>query len=369
MDLITSNLKLKSAKGECNIYIQNGILDHVGEIVARHISGRTAVVVADSNTFPLFGERVQKSLETSGFKVAFSVFKAGETSKTPATLLKMYEDFNAADLTRSGVVIALGGGVCGDVAGFAAATYLRGVSVVQVPTTLLAQVDSSIGGKTAIDMSFGKNSVGAFHQPIAVISDPLLLGSLPARVFSDGMAEVIKYGCIRDEELLAVRSAEQTRSTEQTRPAKQTWPQIIYRCAKIKVDVVQADEFDRGERMLLNFGHTVGHAIEKVLNFSGFTHGEAVGIGMVIAARVGARLGEADVEAQIVQALKANALPIDCSSQPNVDVERVCQALGADKKRDAAKINYVILEKIGVGKLREISLNELSQIVKEVWKV
>ncbi|MEI6602706.1 MAG: 3-dehydroquinate synthase [Clostridia bacterium] len=346
--MIDAKLILQSAKGACHIYIQNGLLDAVGSLVARHIGGRNAVVVADSNTYPLFGDRVRKSLEAAGFAVAFSVFEAGETRKTPATYLQMLADFHAADLTRSGVVIALGGGVCGDVAGFAASTYLRGVPVIQVPTTLLAQVDSSIGGKTGIDMPFGKNSVGAFHQPTAVITDPLVLESLSARVFSDGMAEVIKYGCIRDAKLLEPGIAME---------------ELIYRCVKIKVDVVQADEFDRGERMLLNFGHTVGHAIEKVLHFSGLTHGEAVGIGMVMAAKIGAKLGEADVTAQISAILKANNLPTTI----DLDVDLVCDALGADKKRDAATIKYVILEKIGVGELREISLADLKELVKEVW--
>ena len=165
-----------------NIYIEPGILDRVGEIVAGHVSGRSAVVVADTNTFPLYAKRVGESLVLAGFSVAYSVFEAGELSKTTETYIKMLSDFSAADLTRSGVVVAVGGGVCGDVAGFAAATYLRGVPIVQVPTTLLAQVDSSIGGKTGIDMPFGKNTVGAFHQPIAVITDPLVLKTLSKRV-------------------------------------------------------------------------------------------------------------------------------------------------------------------------------------------
>ncbi len=353
MSEIRANLELKSANGICSIYIQDGILDQAGEIIARHIKGRNAVVVADSNTFPLFAERIRRSFERAGFSVAFSVFEAGELSKTPATYLKMLSDFSAADLTRSGVVVALGGGVVGDVAGFAAATFLRGVPVVQIPTTLLAQVDSSIGGKTGIDMPFGKNSVGAFHQPTAVITDPEVLKTLTPRVFADGMAEVIKYGCIRDAELFK-GLLKGDFSLEET----------ILKCAKIKVDVVQADEFDRGERMLLNFGHTVGHAIEKVLNFAGLTHGEAVGIGMIVAAKVGARLGETNVTEQIEAALLAHNLPISS----DLDVDLICKALGADKKRDAARINYVVLADIGEGILREISLEELSRLVKEVWK-
>jgi len=347
------NLRLKSLKGECAIFIKKGALDDAGKIVANQIAGRNTVVVADENTYRLFGDRVKKSFESAGFRVSFSVFVAGEASKTPTTLFKIYEDFHEAQLTRSGVVIALGGGVVGDVSGFAAATYLRGVPVVQIPTTLLSQVDSSIGGKTGIDMPFGKNSVGAFYQPIAVITDPDVLSSLPERVFSDGMAEVIKYGCIRDEKLFQLCLENIVDLND-----------IICRCIKIKCEVVEADEFDKGERMLLNFGHTVGHAIEKSLNFAGLTHGEAVGLGMIVAAEIGEKYGNGETKTDIIKAMMNQHLPL----RYDLDIEKVCNALGADKKRDAQKINYVVLEKIGKGKLMEISLEELKKLVKEVLK-
>lgn len=333
------------------LYIGSGCLDNTGALLAELVKGRNAVVVSDTNAWPLYGERLLESLTEAGFRANFTLFEAGESSKNYQTLLGLYDAFHGFDLTRSGVVLALGGGVVGDVAGFAAATYLRGIPVVQVPTTLLAQVDSSIGGKTAIDMPFGKNTVGAFHMPIMVVSDPEVLETLPERVFADGMAEVIKYGCIWDSGLF-----EMCRVHERLQ-------EIIKRCADIKVEIVAQDERDKGLRMLLNFGHTIGHAIEKCQNFSGMTHGEAVGIGMLKAAELGERLGitEAGTRERIEELLIINQLP----TKVDLSVLEVSKALQADKKREDAWINFIFLQRIGQAVIRSYPLAEICSLLEE----
>ena len=236
--------------GKYPILIRTGALSQLGEVAAKTVRSRKAFIVTDETVEKLYYADAEKALKASGFEVASFTVPAGESSKCEKNLFAIYDAMHEFGMSRSDLVIALGGGVVGDLTGFAAATYMRGCHLIQVPTTLLAQVDSSIGGKTGIDMPYGKNLVGAFYQPNAVVIDPGLLKSLSRTRMAEGMAEVIKYGCIRDAMLFEAIEKGQ---------ADMEW--MIQRCVKIKTTVVQNDEYDTGERMLLNFGHTWGHAI------------------------------------------------------------------------------------------------------------
>ena len=343
-----------TASGDYQIIIQQKSLDRIGEIAAQVCRGRRAVIVTDENVARLYLERAVKALTASGFEVTSTIVKPGEASKSPAMLIELYEQFHNAGLSRTDPVIALGGGVVGDLTGFAAATYLRGIPLIQVPTTLLAQVDSSIGGKTGIDLPYGKNLAGAFYQPKAVIMDPGLLHSLSRRQMADGMAEVIKYGLIRDPALF-----------EQIEKKTFDLEWILERCVRIKTTVVSRDEKDSGERMLLNFGHTIGHAIEKAADFKGYTHGEAVAVGMVAAAAIGEKMGHTapGTSDRIRNLLQDYHLPV---SAP-LPVEALLGAIRSDKKRLAGRIYFVLLRAVGEAFLQPMDPDQLDTILREVW--
>lgn len=343
-----------TASGEYQVLIQHGSLDRLGEIAAQTCRGRRSVIVTDENVSRLYLDQALQSLYAAGFTASGAIVPAGESSKSPARLLELYEQFHQAGISRTDPVIALGGGVVGDLAGFAAATYLRGVPLIQVPTTLLAQVDSSIGGKTGIDLPCGKNLAGAFYQPKAVIMDPGLLRSLARSRMAEGMAEVIKYGLIGDTALL-----------EQIEKKTYDLEWILERCVRIKTSVVSRDEKDSGERMLLNFGHTVGHAIEKVTNYQKYTHGEAVAIGMVAAAAIGEHLGHtrAGTCERIKTLLTNYQLPV---SAP-LPAESLFEAIRSDKKRLADRIYVVLLRQAGDAFLLPMDPNQLDNVLQEVW--
>ena len=299
-------------------------------------AAKKVCVITDSNVAPLYLDKVVKSLEDVGYEVCSFVFKAGESSKTTATVVEMVEFLAENALTRKDLVVALGGGVCGDMAGFAAAIYLRGIDFVQIPTTLLSQVDSSVGGKTGVDLPQGKNLCGAFHQPVLVLIDPFALNTLSDHFFSDGMGEVIKAGCIKSASLF---------EKIETEDVKENIEDIIYACVDIKRGVVERDEKEQGERALLNFGHTIGHGIEKLHNFSGISHGEAVGIGMAMISKIGENAGltENGTSARIKAVLeKFNMKTADDNA-----VEDIIAAMQSDKKRTSSGINFVMLKKIG----------------------
>lgn len=317
-----------------DIFAGRAILDDTGALLAKTTSSRKAAVITDSTVSSLYGARVIKSLEAAGFTVKLHAFPAGEQSKTPETLLQIYAFLSAFDMTRQDTVVALGGGVPGDVAGFAAATYMRGIDFIQIPTTLLAQVDSSIGGKTAIDLKEGKNLVGAFWQPRLVVCDPDTLKTLDARIFADGMGEVIKHACIRDSGLFALLAGGSPMDEN-----------FICRNINIKRVVVEQDERERGERMLLNFGHTFGHAIEKYFHYTQYSHGEGVAMGMVQMARFGESLsltapGTAN---KIISLLKKYDLPYELPAPAYA----LAQAAANDKKRSGDNLNLVMLSQIG----------------------
>ena len=303
-------------------------------------SGKKIMIVSDDNVFPLYGEIITKALSDSGFECYSFVLPHGEPTKSFQSLPKIYEALINAKLTRSDLLIALGGGVIGDLAGFAASSYLRGIKFVQIPTSLLAQVDSSVGGKVAVDLSQGKNLVGAFYHPKAVIIDPDVLNTLPDHFISDGMGEVIKYGCIKDKELFELLCKHT--SFDDLKP-KLT--QIIARCVDIKRIVVEADQFDLGERILLNFGHTLAHTIEQHFNYERESHGEAVGIGMYQITKIAEEKGltTSGCAEQIKKVLEIYKLP----DNSNLPIDVLTDAISLDKKNLNNHLNVVLLHDIG----------------------
>ena len=323
-----------------DIKIGFGLLDRVGELCREALPrAQKLAVVTDSNVQPLYLERVTNSLKQAGFQVLSLTVPAGEGAKCAEQLVMLWEKLMEFGMTRTDVVAALGGGVVGDLAGFAAATLLRGVDYVQIPTTLLAQVDSSVGGKVAIDLRAGKNLAGAFWQPSLVLIDPDCLSTLSDRTFSDGMAEVIKYGCIRDRAFfdLLDRCGGRAGVIEHIE-------EVIYTCCDIKRKVVLADERDTGERMVLNFGHTIGHAFELAGNYETWTHGQGVAAGMNWAAQIGVGLGVTpDIVYPIQNILKKYGLPIDIPCP----WDTLTKAVLRDKKNLGGKINLIVLESLG----------------------
>ena len=331
-----------------DILIGSGLLHQAGQHLRPVLPrAKKLFVVTDSNVAPIYLSALIPGLERAGFEPACREIPAGEASKSAAMLSALWEDMMDFGLTRTDAVVALGGGVVGDLAGFAAATILRGVDFVQIPTTLLAQVDSSVGGKVAVDLQHGKNLAGAFWQPKAVLMDPDTLDTLDDLTFADGMAEVIKYGCILDKsffDFLALRPGRGEIMEE--------IEHVLYTCCDLKRMVVEEDERDTGRRMLLNFGHTVGHAFEKMGNYETWTHGQAVAAGMCVAAQLGLRLGvggtEDDLQA-LTKLLQAFDLPvhIPCS---DADWPVMAETIGLDKKGAGDSVSLILLEEMGRAK-------------------
>ncbi len=336
-----------------DIVIDRGIIGICGEKIREVTKARIAAVISDDNVAPIYLEAVTKSLKNAGFDVYSFVFPHGEENKNISTVMQMVEFFAEKGLTRSDIAIALGGGVCGDMCGFAASIYLRGISFVQIPTSLLAQVDSSVGGKTGCDLSAGKNLVGAFHHPSLVLIDPDTLSTLPEKYMADGMGEVIKTGCIRSEKLFAqLENGEKYENIDE----------IIFECVKIKATVVENDFTEKGERMLLNFGHTVGHAIEKLENFCGISHGMAVGVGMVMITKASEKAGltEIGTAKRIYELLKKYGMPTETEHSEN-DIASVSMS---DKKRRSNTINTILLKKIGDSFIHPIECEKFEDFLK-----
>ena len=329
------------------VTIGRGLLDTVGRQAAGQWKGRSAAVVSDSTVAPLYLNRVKDSLERAGFRVHSFVFPAGEDQKNGGTYLKLLEFLAARRLTRADGLIALGGGVVGDLAGFAAATFLRGIGFLQLPTPLLAAVDSSVGGKTAIDLTNGKNLAGAFYQPQAVLCDLDTLDTLPAEVFADGCAEVIKYGMIGDPALLARLETVDFRADPE---------ELVARCVAQKRDLVEQDEFDTGARQLLNLGHTLGHGVEAC---SGYTvsHGRAVAIGMTLVTRAAVAFGRcpAEVLPRLRRLLERYGLPDATAYSAQALYEKTL----SDKKRSGDTISLVVPIAWGASQLVRIPVSEL----------
>ena len=336
---------------EYDIVIERGLLDRAGELCRKSLPGASRLfVVTDSTVGPLYLKRIIPPLEAAGFETAVCEIPAGEASKCAGELARLWECMMDFGLTRTDAVVALGGGVVGDLAGFAAATILRGVAFVQIPTTLLAQVDSSVGGKVAIDLDHGKNLAGAFWQPKLVLMDPDTLDTLPDATFADGMAEVVKYGYIANKDILDMVSQPDYKAHIEG---------IIYECVKIKRDVVAIDEHDTGLRMILNFGHTIGHAAEKLGNYTDLTHGQAVAIGMVAAMRLSALLGNDDLTTPLVSLLQHIGLPTGLT----YDRAAVFNALLSDKKKFGATVNFILVREPGRAEITPIEAEKLHEYI------
>lgn len=329
------------------VTVERGAIDRIGAII-RPLKkpGTRVMLISDSNVMPIYGPRVRASLEGAGFQVSGFVFPAGEEHKQIATVCDMYRALSEGGFTRTDLIVTLGGGVTGDMGGFAAATFLRGMDFVQAPTTLVSQADASVGGKTGVDLPFGKNLVGAFHQPIAVVTDPDALSTLPKHFFNDGLGEVIKHGAIADRELF-----------EELERGEVDLGRIVGRSVSIKRDFVEADTRDTGRRMILNFGHTCGHALEKLYQFKGLSHGEAVGIGMVLACRIGERLGvtEPGTGERIAGVLERYDMP----TRPGFTPEEIVKATALDKKSDGDTLRFILVPRIGESLIRPMTREEL----------
>lgn len=341
-----------NASRSYDVSVGSGLLRRAGEIIRSYCPGGVCAIVTDDTVDALYSAALEESLHAAGLKTVKYVFFHGEQGKNAQNYVELLELLAENQLTRADAIVALGGGVPGDLAGFAAATYLRGIAFVQLPTTLLAAVDSSVGGKTAIDLNAGKNLAGAFYQPHAVLCDTDTLNTLPDAQFRAGCAEVIKYAVLQDDELFNDLMISGTSFPREA---------VIARCVAHKRDIVAADEFDRGCRQLLNLGHTVGHAIEALSDFE-ICHGEAVAMGMGVIARASAANGLCSPDcARAVEDILAR---FDLPSTSPYDAEALQEVMLSDKKRRGDSITLVVLREIGQCTLHTIAASELTNFVK-----
>lgn len=334
-----------TSQGIYEVLIDKGL--NIGECLLAKRKPCHIVLVSDDTVYSLYGEKTVDSLKSAGFMVDTFVFEHGEASKNINVANDIVEFCGKKHMTRSDLMVALGGGVVGDITGFCAAIYARGIDFVQVPTTLLAAVDSSVGGKTAIDLKAGKNLAGAFHQPIAVFLDVDTFKTLPKETFAEGMAEAIKYGMIQDASLFELFEGEEYDISE-----------ICRRCIQIKADVVHVDEFDNGLRKILNFGHTAGHAIEKLSNF-GVSHGNAVAIGMMIMTQTSEKLGK--IPEGTTQRLKDVLVKAGLPISTELTAKEMAEASLSDKKRMGGTLGLILLDKLGNAYIENIPVEELEK--------
>jgi 3-dehydroquinate synthase len=366
VDVPQQSYDIAIAKRDAKASSAVGGLDDLGVWMSRLKLGKKVLLVSNPVIFKKYGERAIAALKLVGYEVSSCTLPAGERYKTLKSLQKIYDIALENRLERSSTIVALGGGVIGDMAGFAAATWLRGINVVQVPTSLLAMVDSSVGGKTGVNHPQGKNLIGAFHQPRFVLIDPSVLKTLPPREFRAGMAEVIKYGIIWDAELFA--KLEDTKRLDQMRYVDEELLQIILsRSCQAKAAVVSKDEKEAGLRAILNYGHTIGHAVESLTGYKLVNHGEAVAIGMVAAGQIAVQLRmwkSADAERQDALIQKAG-LP---TKLPNVlDIEAILDSLQTDKKVEAGKVRFVLPTQIGaVTVTDQVPADVIRQVLQEM---
>ncbi len=342
-----------------DVCIGNGLLDKIGELLPQKTlqKGGKAVLITDENVEPLYAAKVEKNLTELGFSVLKVVTPAGEEAKSGQWYLKLLSVMARNHVSRSDTIFALGGGVIGDLSGFLAASFLRGIDFVQLPTTLLAAVDSSVGGKTAINLPEGKNLVGAFYQPVAVIMDTETLDTLDAKTFADGCAEIIKYAMIWDKELFELLA---DKVLPQCRDNTELLESIIARCVAIKQEVVSQDEKDRGLRNLLNFGHTIGHSIEKNSEFL-ISHGSAVAMGMAIATAAAEKKGicQEGVTDRLVKLIKSYGLPTETAYSADV----LSEGMLSDKKIEGTTINLILPREIGDCYIEKLPVKELAKFL------
>ena len=341
-----------SASREYDVLVERGLLDRCGERIKAATKAKKAVVIAGDIVYPLYGARVEQSLKAAGFDVLHYVLPHGEQAKTLENYGKLLEFLSRSHITRTDVLVALGGGVTGDLTGFAAATYQRGMDFVQVPTTLLAAVDSSVGGKTAVDLPTGKNQVGCFYQPALVLCDPELLATLPEEEFRCGCAEVIKYGLLGSRKFF-----DELKAT----PISQQLEHVICTCVEMKRDIVSRDEFDRGLRRLLNLGHSFGHAVEACSHF-GVLHGQAVAIGMATITRAAVAKGYCSEETlrEVLAILEQYHLP----TSTDFPLEEMAEAALTDKKLTGGSMHLVVPEAIGRCAIVSVPTEEIKDWMK-----
>ena len=340
------------ASHDYDVLIGSGLLSTLGSHAAKLKKVKKVCIVSEANVWPLYGEQAKESLLDAGFEVTEFVFPAGEQFKNAAVYLDLLYFLAENQITRTDLIVALGGGVVGDLAGFAAATYMRGIPFIQIPTTLLAMVDSSVGGKTAIDLPVGKNLVGTFYQPKLVLCDTDCLNTLPEDIFRDGCAEVIKYGVLYDPALFA-HLAENGLDFDRE--------MVITRCVELKRNVVAEDEFDTGARMKLNLGHTIGHGVEVQSHFE-VSHGKGVAIGMAIVSRSAAKSGICDIAAKdaILAILEKFGLPRTC----DCTAESLYHCALSDKKRSGGSVNLIIPERIGFCRIASTPVSEIQAFIE-----
>jgi 3-dehydroquinate synthase len=351
-------VEVRASPHHYDVLIESGSLASVGDIVKKRLEGLHCAIISDSNVAPLFGERVKQSLTAAGLEPTLITIVAGEESKTLEQAGAICDQMTAAGLDRKSFVIGLGGGVIGDISGFVAAIYHRGIPHVQIPTTLLAMVDSSIGGKTGVNTSAGKNLIGAIHPPTLVIDDVDVVKTLPRREFNQGFAEVIKHGIIADAEMFAdLKNVD----LENLAP-------LIRRNIEIKSTIVAKDERDRtGERALLNFGHTVGPGIERAGDYEKFLHGEATSLGIIAACDVSVKKAglPRDQRDAIVGLLQQFDLPTQLTS--DFPREKILEALHYDKKFEGGKIRFVVAPRIGSAHLSsDVTLDDIREAIREL---
>jgi len=356
-DAAVRDVRVKLGDRSYTVRVGPGLLDGCGQAIADLATGSTVVLVTNPTVAALYLEPVVRSLAAAGVASPVVVeIDDGERFKNLATVESIYDRALDAGIDRSALVVALGGGVVGDVAGFAAATLLRGLRLVMLPTTLLAQVDSSVGGKTGVNRAHGKNLVGAFFQPSLVISDPCTLTTLPEREYRAGLAEVVKYGVILDDELFATLERE---SEAVVRRDAKLMADVVARCAEIKAGVVERDETEGDLRRILNFGHTVGHAVEKVTDYRRYLHGEAVALGMISATRVSRGLGACDdsVEQRLVSLL--TRLGLEVGLPADLDRDELAAAVKFDKKSEGDQIAFIVCESIGRCRVQNLGVDAI----------
>lgn len=339
-----------NASTSYEVIIGRELLKDSGKLIKEVIEPCRAVIIGDDNTLPLYGKILEESLKSENFDTLTFSFPHGEESKNTSTLIELLEFLALNNITRKDIIVALGGGVTGDLSGLAAATYLRGISYVQLPTTILAAVDSSVGGKTAVNLKSGKNLMGAFYQPRLVICDCDTFKTLPEEVYREGLAEAIKYGVILDSQLFNKFKEEDLKDIET----------IIERCVYLKGQIVSQDEFDKGQRQLLNFGHTIGHAIEKCSSFK-LPHGFAVAIGMAAVTRASENSGicEKGSSRLLEKVLQKYKLPLDLPYSSG----ELSEAALSDKKRLGDTITLVVPERIGSCILHKIPIDTLKDFI------
>src|SRR6266508_640474 len=349
--------------GSCryDAIVTSNLLGRIGQYMRKRFSRETCAIISDTNVGPRFANRVKRSLTSAGFKPRLITIPAGEKSKTLKQVGAISEQMIAAGLDRQSFVIGLGGGVIGDISGFVAAIYHRGIPHIQIPTTLLAMVDSSIGGKTGVNTRDGKNLIGAIHQPSLVIDDVAVLKTLPRREFNQGFAEIVKHAIIADTRMFRILQSWKAGAA----PALQ---RLIKRNIKIKSRIVAKDERDRtGQRALLNFGHTVGHAIERAGNYRKFLHGEAVSLGIVAACEISVKKAglPADQRAAIVELLARLGLPTRLPQ--NFPRKKILDAVKFDKKFEDGKIRFVVTPRIGRAYVADnVTLNDIREAVDQL---